>query len=175
MLRQGLMLLTRFCQDDRIQISQPRRKSADQFSRTMRARTISSPTSTPSANSTARAACWSGRPLRADILKSLTGYCLDPQACLLLVDDWHCRCCPGPCLSANDWSRFSICAQTITDAQREEFGHLVVDTSDELSRRISYRTAVSAFPRTPAATVPMLDFVLESKGWRTRFGAASRS
>ncbi len=52
-------------------------ESADQVHATAIGKaTTLSPTLTPSGNSTARAACWSGRPLRADIRKSLQGCCL---------------------------------------------------------------------------------------------------
>ena len=71
MLRQGIMLLTRFCQDDRVQVSQPRRNLQIKFTGRSPERTTSSPTSTPSGNSTESAACWSGRPLPADTRKSL--------------------------------------------------------------------------------------------------------
>src|ERR1039458_5644817 len=72
------------------------------------------------------------------------------------------------CLSANEWSKFSTCAQPSPTRSAKSSGTSSRTRSDELSRRISYRTAVSAFPRIPAATVPMLDFVLESKRWLTR-------
>ena len=71
-------------------------------------------------------------------------------------------------LSANDWSRFSICAQPSAMHSARSSGISSRTRSTALSRRTFYRTAVSAFPRTPAATVPMLGFVLESKRWRTR-------
>ncbi len=64
MLRQGIMLLTRFCQDDRVRGS----ASLDAICRSSSPgpsarRTTSLLILTPSANSTARAACWSGRPV----------------------------------------------------------------------------------------------------------------
>ena len=57
-------------------------QSADQVHPTQLAkRTTSSPTSTPSGNSTARAACLSGKRLRADIPKSL-------RDCSLWILSW---------------------------------------------------------------------------------------
>ena len=56
---------------------------------------------------------------------------------------------------------------TITDEQREEFGHLVEDTIGESSPPSSCPTAASAFPRTPAAAVRMWDFAWGSRRWST--------
>ena len=76
MLRQGLMLLTRFCQDDRVRVLQPQRNLQIKFTRPVAKETTSSPISMPSGNSTARAACWSGKPLPADTRKNLRDCCL---------------------------------------------------------------------------------------------------
>ena len=77
MLRQGIMLLTRLCQDDRVQVPQPRNAicKSSSIGRSPE-RTTSWPTLTPSANSTESAACWSGRPRQADTRKSLRVCCL---------------------------------------------------------------------------------------------------
>jgi hypothetical protein len=82
MLRQGIMLLTRFCQDDRVQVPQPP-DTICRSSSTGRSpeRTTSSPTSTASAHSMASAVCWSGRPLHADTRKSL-------KDCSLWIHNW---------------------------------------------------------------------------------------
>ena len=76
MLRQGIMLLTRFCQDDRVRIVQPRRNLQIKFTRQVGKNTTSSPTSTRLANSTAGAVCWSGRHLPAATRKNPPAYCL---------------------------------------------------------------------------------------------------
>ncbi len=64
MLRQGITLLTRFCQDNRVRVCQPQRN--------LQAATTSSPISTPSGHSMASVVCWNGKRLRADTRKSLT-------------------------------------------------------------------------------------------------------
>ncbi len=81
MLRQGIMLLTRFCQDDRVQV--PSLDGICKSSSIGRSpeRTTSLPTSMPSANSTASAACWSGKHLQADTRKSL-------KVCCLWIRNW---------------------------------------------------------------------------------------
>jgi hypothetical protein len=71
MLRQGITLLTRFCQDDRVRVCQPRRNLQVKFTRQLLVATTSSPTSTPSGKSMASVVFWSGRRLRVAIRKSL--------------------------------------------------------------------------------------------------------
>ena len=56
MLRQGLMLLTRFCQDDRVQVPQPDAICRSNSAGPLPERTTSLPTSMPSAHSTESAA-----------------------------------------------------------------------------------------------------------------------
>ena len=80
MLRQGIMLLTRF---SRTIVSRSasldvicRSSSPGQLPRT----TTSSPTSMPSAASTAVAACWNGKRHRADTRKSLKGCYLSTRS-----------------------------------------------------------------------------------------------
>jgi hypothetical protein len=70
MFEQGIMLLTRFCQDNRVRIRQPRRNLQIKSSKHFPAAMISWLTSTPSANWTALAVCWSGRPLPVATQKS---------------------------------------------------------------------------------------------------------
>ena len=76
MLRQGIMLLTRFCQDDRVQVA-----SLDEICRSSSPgpsakRTTSLPTLMPSGNSMASAACSNGKRLPVDTQKSLKDCCL---------------------------------------------------------------------------------------------------
>ncbi len=76
MLRQGIMLLTRYCQDDRIQVYQLDAICRSSSPGRLPERTTSSATSMPSAGLTANVACSSGRPARADTPKSLRDCCL---------------------------------------------------------------------------------------------------
>src|ERR1035437_9352149 len=74
MLQHGIQLLERFAQDGAFGfgvLGPPSRFSS--IGHSVRA-TISSPTSTPLANWTARRACWNGRPPRPDIQKSRPGF-----------------------------------------------------------------------------------------------------
>jgi hypothetical protein len=154
MLRQGIMLLTRFCQDDRVQVSQPRRNLQIKFTRPVG---------------------------KNDFVAYIDGIGkLDGKRCLL---EWKTSSSRypeepdgllslDPQLVCYSWmTGIAEVAQvvfvrkrlvevqylrtTITDEQREEFGRLVETRSEELSRRTFCRTVVSAFPRIPAAAVPM--------------------
>ena len=96
MLRQGIMLLTRFCQDDRIQVAQPRRNLQIKFTR-------------PIAGSNDFVClCRCRRQTRRHALLARVENLFEPIPCrarraalpgpaagLLLVDDGHCRCRPG--------------------------------------------------------------------------------
>ena len=73
MLEQGIMLLTRFCQDDRVRIHQPRRNLQIKFTRRS-GETNSSPTSMASGSLTAPAVCWNGRHPPAGTRKNLRGF-----------------------------------------------------------------------------------------------------
>ena len=62
MLQQGIQLLERFAQDDRIRVRQPRKNLQIKFTRSLPKGNDSSPTLTQSDTWTVRVACWSGRP-----------------------------------------------------------------------------------------------------------------
>jgi hypothetical protein len=64
MLQQGVQLLERFCQEDRVRIRQPRRNLQISSNGRSQPATTSLPTSTPSDSSMAAAVCWNGRPPR---------------------------------------------------------------------------------------------------------------
>ena len=72
MLQQGIQLLERFAQDDRIRIRRPRKNLQIKFTQLCRTAMTSSPTLTPSDSWMAPVACWSGRPLPAGIRKNRT-------------------------------------------------------------------------------------------------------
>ena len=96
MLRQGIMLLTRFCQDDRIQVSQPRRNLQIKFTRPIAGKNdfVAYIDAIGRLDGTRCLLEWktssSRYPEEPEGLLSL-----DPQLDLLLLDDWHCRGCPG--------------------------------------------------------------------------------
>ena len=70
MLQQGVQLLERFAQDDRIRVRQPRKNLQIKFTRPLAKAMISSPTLTRSDTWTVLTACWSGRPLPVGIRKN---------------------------------------------------------------------------------------------------------
>jgi hypothetical protein len=78
MLRQGIMLLTRFCQDDRVRVCQPQRNLQIKFTGLLPAATTSSLISTPSGNSMESVVFWSGKRLQVDTRNSL-------RECLLWI------------------------------------------------------------------------------------------
>ena len=163
MLQSGVQLLDRFAQDDRVRIRQPRRNLQVKFTKPWPGRMTSWPTSMPSGNSTAPAACWSGKPLPAVIRRSR-------QDCSLSIRSWFAtpgspasQTWPRWCLSASGWSRSSIFEpRSATNSGRS----LAIwsRTRSEGSRRpSSCLTAASAFPRTPAPAVPTLGSVWDGR------------
>ena len=72
MFEQGIQLLDRFCQEDRVRIRQPRRNLQIKFVRPLSDQTNSSPTLMPSGDWTTAAACSSGRRLRPATRKNQT-------------------------------------------------------------------------------------------------------
>jgi len=73
MLQQGIQLLERFAQDDRVRVRQPRKNLQISRSR-FPEETTSLPTWTRSGVSTAFPACWSGKPHPVVIPKNQPGY-----------------------------------------------------------------------------------------------------
>ena len=90
MLRQGIMLLDRFCQEDRVRVCQPRRNLQIKFTRPVGGNNEFVAYITPSGNSTAPTACLSGKRLRADTGGAGGPVVLGSAASLLFVDDWNC-------------------------------------------------------------------------------------
>ena len=166
------MLLTRFFEDDRIQVHQPRRNLQIKLNRPVAGKTTLSPTSTPLANSTARPACWSGRRLRAATRKNPTGRCLWIPAGLLLVDDRHCGSRPSR-IRPETAGRVQYLRTIITEEQRQEFGHLVENTFAGSRRKISAAQR-HPFSQNPCSSCPDVGFVLETRDGRRQPGAASR-
>ena len=96
MLQQGIQLLERFAQDGRVRIRRPRRNLQIKFTKALgRPATTSSPTSMPLENWTVPAACWSGRPLPADIRKNRRIAGSRSATGLLFLDDRDRRSRPG--------------------------------------------------------------------------------
>ena len=75
MLQQGIQLLERFCQEDRVRVRQPRRNLQTKFVRPLPEGNESSLTWTRLESSTAAGACWNGRQHRA-VIRRLRKGCL---------------------------------------------------------------------------------------------------
>jgi hypothetical protein len=91
MLRQGIMLLTRFCQDNRVRVCQPQRNLQIKFTRSVGGKNdfvayidaigkLDGKRCLPEWKTSS-----SRYPEEPEGLLSL-----DPQSGLLFVDDWHC-------------------------------------------------------------------------------------
>jgi PD-(D/E)XK nuclease superfamily len=155
MLRQGITLLTRFCQDDRVRVCQPQRNLQVKFTRQVAGRN-------DFVAYIDAIGKLDGKRCLLEWKTSSSRYPEEPEGLLAL----------DPQLVCYSWiTGISEVAQvifvrkrlaevqylrtTITEEQRQEFGSLVEGTIR--------RTAASAFPRTLAAAVHMWAFVLESR------------
>ena len=160
MLRQGIMLLTRFCQDGRVRISQPRRNLQIKFN----------------------------RPVDAD--NDFVAYIdaignLDGKRCLL---EWKTSSCRypeepegllslDPQLVCYSWiSGIAEVAQvvfvrkrlvevqylctTITEEQRQEFGHLVEGTIRRIESADFLPHSGIRFPQNPCSSCPYVGLCL---------------
>ena len=81
MLRQGLMLLTRFCQDNRVQIPQPGRNLQIIFTRPVDEKNDFVAYIDAIGKLDGKRCLWSGKPARADTRRS-------PRACCLWILNW---------------------------------------------------------------------------------------
>jgi len=160
MLRQGIMLLTRFCQDDRVQVLQPRRNLQMKFTR-------------PVAGKNDFVAYvdaigkLDGTPCLLEWKTSSSRYSEQPEGLLAL----------DPQLICYSWiTRIADVAQVvfvrkrlvevqylrtrITDAQREEFGGLVEDTIRRIESAQFLPHSGIRFPQNPCSTCPYVGLCL---------------
>jgi hypothetical protein len=160
MLRQGIMLLTRFCQDDRVQVAQPRRNLQSKFTR-------------PIAGKNDFVAY-------VDAIGKLDG-----KRCLL---EWKTASCRypeepegllslDPQLVCYSWMtgiaevaqivfvrkrlvEIQYLQTTITDEQREEFGRLVGDTIQRIESAQFLPHSGIRFPQNPCSSCPYVGLCL---------------
>lgn len=160
MLRQGIMLLDRFCQDDRVRIRQPRRSLQIKFTRPM-----------PGNNEFVAYVDAIGK--------------LDGTGCLLEWKTTSCRypeepeglLALDPQLLCYSWmTGISDVAQvvfvrkrlvevqylrtTITDEQRREFGQLVLDTIGRIESAQFLPHSGIRFPQNPCSSCPYVGLCL---------------
>jgi CRISPR/Cas system-associated exonuclease Cas4 (RecB family) len=164
MLRQGIMLLDRFCQDDRIQVRQPRRNPQIKFTR-------------PIAKNNDFVAYidgigrLDGSRCLLEWKTSSSRYPEEPEGLLSL----------DPQLVCYSWmTGIAEVAQvvfvrkrlvevqylrtTITDEQREEFGHLVENTISRIESADFLQHSGIRFPQNPCSSCPYVGLCLGKKG-----------
>ena len=177
MLRQGIMLLTRFCQDNRVQVRQPRRNLQIKFTR-------------PVGENNDFVAYidaigkLDGKRCLLEWKTSSSRYPEEPEgllcsgsaAGLLLVDDGHCGSRPGRIRPQAAWSRFNTCAPRSPTNSAQEFGHLVEGTIRRIESADFLPHSGIRFPQNPCSSCPYVGLCLGKAGnGRCRAGAASRS
>ena len=155
MLQQGIMLLTRFCQDDRIQVRQPRRNLQIKFTRPVADKNdfVAYIDAIGKLDGTRCLLEWktSFEPLPGRTRRTAGS---GSAAGLLLLDDWALPKSPRSCSSASAWSRFSTCAPpSPTNSARSS-----ATWSKSTIRRIESAEFLPhsgiRFPQNPCSTCP---------------------
>ena len=160
MLRQGLMLLTRFCQDNRVQVHQPQRNLQIKFTRQIAGNNDFVAYIDAIGPSMASAACSSGKPLRADTRKSLRDCCLwIPQ---LVCYSWITGIAEVAQIVFVRKSLVEVqyLRTTITEEQRQEFGRLVEGTIRRIESADFPAHSGIRFPQNPCSTCPYVGLCL---------------
>jgi hypothetical protein len=160
MLRQGIMLLTRFCQDDRVQVCQPRRNLQIKFTRPFGDKNdfVAYIDAIGELDGTHCLLEWKTSscryPEKPDGLLSL-----DPQ---LVCYSWITGI---PEVAQIVFVRKSLVEvqylrTTITDQQREEFGHLVEGTIRRIESADFLPHSGIRFPQNPCSSCPYVGLCL---------------
>ena len=163
MLRQGITLLTRFCQDDRVRVHQPRRNLQVKFTRKVGEKNdfVAYIDANGKLDGTRCLLEWK---------TSSSRYPEEPQELLAL----------DPQLVCYSWmTGIAEVAQiifvrkrlvevqylhtTITDEQRQEFGQLVEDTVRRIESAQFLQHSGIRFPQNPCSTCPYVGFCLGRK------------
>ena len=165
MLRQGLMLLNRFCQDDRVQIPQPRRNLQIKFNRPVAGRNDFVAYIDAIGKLDGTRACWSGKPVRAATRKSRRDCCLWILNSFATPGSPALPKSPRSCSSASAWWRFSTCGPASPTSSAVNSATWWKTRSGELSPHSSYHTVAFAFRRTPAAAVHTSGCAWENRRW----------
>ena len=163
MLRQGIMLLTRFCQDDRIQVRQPRRNLQIKFTRPLTGSNFVA--YVDAIGKFDRTRCL------IEWKTSSSRYPEEPEGLLAL----------DPQLVCYSWmTGISEVAQvvfvrkslvevqylrtTISDEQRQEFGHLVEGTIRRIDSADFLPHSGIRFPQNPCSSCPYVGLCLGKQG-----------
>jgi hypothetical protein len=160
MLRQGIMLLTRFCQDDRIQIRQPRQNLQIRFTRPVTGKNdfVAYVDAIGKLDGARCLLEWKTSSSRypeepAGLLS------LDPQ---LVCYSWMTGIADVAQIVfvRRSWVEVQYLRTTITDAQREEFGHLVESTIHRIESADFLPHSGIRFPQNPCSSCPYVGLCL---------------
>jgi hypothetical protein len=160
MLRQGIMLLTRFCQDDRVRVCQPRRNLQIKFTRAVGEKNdfVAYIDAIGSLDGKRCLLEWktssSRYPEEPDGLLAL-----DPQ---LVCYSWMTGIAEVAqvVFVRKSWVEVQYLRTTISDEQRQEFGRLVEDTIRRIECAEFLPHSGIRFPQNPCSTCPYLGLCL---------------
>jgi len=160
MLQQGIMLLTRFCQDDRIQIPQPRKNLQIKFTRQIGQRNdfVAYIDAIGTLDDIRCLIEWKTSSSRypeepAGLLS------LDPQ---LVCYSWITGIADAAqvVFVRKSWVEVQYLRTTITDEQRAEFGRLVENTIGRIEAAEFLPHSGIRFPQNPCSTCPHVGLCL---------------
>ena len=160
MLRQGIMLLTRFCQDDRVQVRQPRRNLQIKFTRPVAEKNdfVAYIDAIGKLDGTRCLLEWktssSRYPEEPEGLLSL-----DPQ---LVCYSWMTGIAEVAqvVFVRKRLVEVQYLRTTITDEQRQEFGHLVENTISRIESADFLPHSGIRFPQNPCSSCPYVGLCL---------------
>src|ERR1700693_2166693 len=160
MLRQGILLLTRFCQDDRVQVPQPRRNLQIKFNRPVTERN-------DVAAYTDAIGRLAGKRCLLEWKASSSRYPEEPEGLLSLDPQLVCyswmTCIPEVAQVVFVRKRLvegQSLRTTITDEHREEFGRLVGDTIQRIESAQFLPHSGIRFPQNPCSSCPYVGLCL---------------
>ena len=176
MLQSGVQLLDRFAQDDRIRIRQPSVTCRSSSPSHWPGRTTSWPTSMPSANWMALAVLLEWKTTASRYPEEPAGLlALDPQ---LVCYSWVTGIADVAqvVFVRKRLVEIQYFRTTITDEQREEFGHLVQDSIRRIEAAEFLPHSGIRFPQNPCTSCPYHRALSGTAGSdRSGAGAAPRS
>jgi CRISPR/Cas system-associated exonuclease Cas4 (RecB family) len=164
MLRQGIMLLDRFCQDDRIQILQPRRNLQIKFTRSVAEKNdfVAYVDAIGRLDGTRCLLEWKTSSRR---------YPEEPEGLLSLDAQLVCYSWMTGIAEVAQivfvrkrLAEVQYLRTTITDEQREEFGRLVGDTIQRIESAQFLPHSGIRFPQNPCSTCPYIGLCLGKQG-----------
>jgi hypothetical protein len=160
MLRQGLMLLNRFCQDDRIQVHQPHRNLQIKFTRPV----VGKNDFVAYIDAIGKL---DGTHCLLEWKTSSSRYPEEPEGLLSLDPQLVCYSWITGIAEVSQvvfvrkrLVEVQYLRTTITDEQRDEFGHLVEDTIGRIESGQFLRHSGIRFPQNPCSSCPFVGLCL---------------